>query len=392
MTWTRLSLKEWQRRPLRSSVTAAGVAIATAAFFSLISFQRGYQDGMRQELDRLGAHVLLAPKGCPYDAASMALHGASWPCYLKQRYLEEVRGVQGVAAIAPVFMSALYDKGGAQTVYVGVETNILELRPGWRIQGSFPRGEGDLLVGMEAARRLGWRLGQEVRLPGVEGRFGRVSGILESTGGPEDTFIHLQLADAQRRFRHPNELTHILVRLKDPATLDQVVTQLRGCDAGMVMNVVPLAHVFRTIQSIVSSTRLLLGCIALVAVLIAGAGVSNTILMAVAERRGEIGTLRALGASRASIFRLIWLETLHTCLCGASLGIGVAFLASSTLEIWVRSKLPFAPRDVLIRWEWWIAVACLLGAVMVGSLASFLPAWRAASIPPIIAMRTGGRT
>jgi len=45
----------------------------------------------------LGAHVLVVPKGCPYDAASMALHGANWPCYLKQSYLEEVRAVAGVA-------------------------------------------------------------------------------------------------------------------------------------------------------------------------------------------------------------------------------------------------------------------------------------------------------
>ncbi|MHB8523111.1 MAG: ABC transporter permease, partial [Limisphaerales bacterium] len=83
MTWLALSLKDWQRRPLRNGVTAAGVAIAVAALFSLLAFQRGYQDGLAHELDRLGAQVLVVPKGCPYDAASIALHGASWPCYLK---------------------------------------------------------------------------------------------------------------------------------------------------------------------------------------------------------------------------------------------------------------------------------------------------------------------
>jgi putative ABC transport system permease protein len=391
MTWTRLCLKEWQRRPLRTSVTAAGVAIATAACFSLISFQRGYREGVRRELDRLGAHVLLAPKGCPYDAASMALHGASWPCYLNQRYFDEVRSVQGVAAAAPVFMSAIYDTEGAQTVYVGVETNILGLRPGWQIQGAFPNREGELLVGAEAARRYGWRLGQEVPLPGLRGQTGRVAGIIGATSGAEDTFIHLRLADAQRLFHHPHELTHILIRLGDPNALDEVAGRLRGCDAGLAMNVVPLAHVFRTIQSIVNSTRLLLGCIALVAVLVAGAGVSNTIFMAVAERQTEIGTLRALGASRAGIFRLIWLETLQTCLSGSAVGVCAAFLASSVLEVWVRSKLPFSPRDAVLCWEWWLAAACMAGAAVAGSLASILPAWRAASVSPIISIRSGAR-
>src|SRR5215471_16981465 len=97
MSWLRLAVACWQEHTLRTSVAAAGVAIAMGAFCSLISFNRGYQSAVRAELDRLGAHVLLVPKGCPYDATSMALHGASWPCYLKQRYLEEVRAVPGVA-------------------------------------------------------------------------------------------------------------------------------------------------------------------------------------------------------------------------------------------------------------------------------------------------------
>ena len=87
MTWLELSFKEWQRRPLRTSVTAAGVAIAVAALFSLLAFQRGYREGVRSELDRLGAHVLVVPKGCPYDAASIALHVLNQPsrCFTPSR-------------------------------------------------------------------------------------------------------------------------------------------------------------------------------------------------------------------------------------------------------------------------------------------------------------------
>jgi len=392
MTWLRLSFKEWQRRPLRTAVTAVGVGIATAALFSLLAFQRGYRDGVRRELDRLGAHVLLAPKGCPYDAASMALHGASWPCYLKQEYLAEVRAVRGVAAAAPVFMTAVYDMGSAQTVYVGIETNMLALKPSWRIQGAFPGQEGALLAGSETARRRGWQLGQHVELPELPGQTATVTGILAPTRGADDTFIFLRLADAQRLFHHPNQLTHILVRLADPNQLDPVVADLRGCDAGLAMNVVPLAHVFHTIQSVVNATRLLLGCIALVALLVAGAGVSNTILMAVAERRGEIGVLRALGASRADIFHLLWLETVQVCLTGAVGGVLVAFLASRGVEGWVRASLPFGPTDPLIQWDWPLAAACLVCALVLGSLAGFLPAWHAASVPPMAAIRaTGGR-
>lgn len=390
MTWVQFSLKEWRRRPLRTAVTAAGVAIATAALFSLLAFQRGYRDGVRQELDRLGAHVLLAPKGCPYDAASMALHGASWPCYLKQSYLQEVGTVPEVATAAPVFMSALYDRDSAQTVYVGLETNILALRPGWRISGRFPERAGELLPGSEAARRYGWRIGDRATLPGLPHQSGTVVGVLAPTGGAEDTFIHILLGDAQERFHHRGELTHILVRLRDPNDMDKAVAQLRGCDAGLAMNVVPLAHVFRTIQALVNSTRLLLGCIAAIALLAAAAGVSNTILIAVAERRRELGVMRALGASRSDIFRLIWLETLHTCLAGALAGIALSFVASRAVEAWVRGRLPFAPSGSLLHWEWWVVGACVAIALMMGSLAGLLPAARAAAVPPLLSIRNRG--
>jgi putative ABC transport system permease protein len=390
MTWLQLSLKEWQRRPLRTSVTAAGVAIAVATLFSLLAFQRGYRDGVRQELDRLGAHVLVVPKGCPYDAASMALHGANWPCHLKQKYLDEVRAAIGIATAAPVFMAAVYDAGATQTVYVGVETNILALKRGWQIAGTFPEHDNGLLIGSEIAKRNGWKIGQQVPLPGVQNQTGTVTGILAPTQGADDTFIFLRLEDAQQLFHHPNELTHILVRLTDPDMLDAAVAQLRGCDAGLAMNVVPLAHLFQTVQSLVSSTRLLLGCIALVALLVAGVGVSNTVLMAVAERTRDLGVMRALGAAPGDIFFLVWLETLQVCLVGSLAGIFMAFAASRGVEAWLRSKLPFAPTDALIRWEWWIAAACLLCAVAVGSLAGFLPAWRAARVPPMTAIRAAG--
>jgi putative ABC transport system permease protein len=219
---------------------------------------------------------------------------------------------------------------------------------------------------------------------------GIVAGILAPTQEADDSFVYLRLTDAQRWFNHTNELTHILVRLKDPDDLDNVVTQLRGCDAGLAMNVVPLSYVFHTIQSLVNSTRLLLGCIALVALLVAGSGVSNTILMAVAERRRDIGVLRAVGASRGDVFRLVWLETIQVCLSGAIVGVAAAFLASRSVEAWVRSKLPFAPTDALIQWEWWIVAACLACAVALGCLAGFWPAWRAARVPPMTAIRAAG--
>lgn len=391
MDWLRFALKNAGRRKLRTAVTLGGVAVAIAALFSLLSFQRGYQVGMQNELERLGAHVLVVPKGCPYDAASIALHGASWPCYLKSEYLKRVASTQGVSTAAPILMNAVYESAtGEQFVYQGAEPGLLAVKRSWKIEGSFPQQPNGRLIGAHLASKLHLKVGQKYALPGLAGETGVVSGILAPTQGADDDFTYMPLAEAQRIFKRPQQLTHILVRLTDPNALDQVVSDLRGCDAGMDMNVVPLAHLFHTIQGLVNSTRVLLGCVALVALLIAGAGVSNTVLMAVTERTREIGVMRAVGASPWDVFGLIWLETVQVCLIGGITGATLALVASHSIETWMRDRLPFAPTETLIRPEAGLLLLCLAVALGLGSLAGLLPAWRASRLTPIEAIRTGG--
>jgi putative ABC transport system permease protein len=289
-------------------------------------------------------------------------------------------------------MHALYQEEGKQVVYVGVDDNMLSLKPHWKIEGEFPSRAGEVLVGAEVAERRHWQLGQTVQLPGLSNSLARVAGVLKAGQGADDSFIYMRLADAQKAFKHPAELTHILVRLKDPNEMDRAVSLLRGCDAGMDMNVVPLAHLFRTIQKLVGSTRLLLASVAMVALLLAVSGVVNAVLMAVTERTQEIGMMRALGASRSNIFWLIWLETWQVCAAGGIVGVVTAYIFSNAVETWLRGRLPFAPTEGLIKWDWSIAGICVFGALVVGSVAGLMPAWRAIRPSPVEAMRLGQRT
>jgi putative ABC transport system permease protein len=389
MSRFRLALSSAFRRPLHTLVAIAGVGIAIAAAFSLLAFQRGYRQSLWRDLDRLGAHILVVPKGCPYEAASLALHGANWPCYLKESYLDEVRPISGIAAAAPVLMVAFYGSEGRNTVYCGIDTNLLALKPAWRIHGAFPK-PNEILIGAEVAIQKNWKVGMTVDLPGPPEARVSIAGVLESTQSSDDSFIFLPLNEAQRIFRHSNELTHILVRLSDPNRLDTIVTALRGCNAGMQMNIVPLTHLFRTIQSLANSTRWFLACATLASLLAAGAGISATLLISVTERTREIGVMRALGASRMDIISVIWLEAVQICFIGASGGILAAFASMRILENWLRLRLPFAPAGELLVWQWPIAAICAGAALVVGSLAAGLPAWRAAELTPMEAMRHKG--
>lgn len=386
MTWLRFSWNASWRRPFRTLLTALGVAIAVGMAFNLLLFQRGYRRALQQEFERLGAHILVVPKGCPYDAASLALHGANWPCYLQESYLKDVRGVAGVESVAPALMSALFDSLGGRSVYVGVDTNMLALKPGWTLSGAFPK-RGELLIGADAAKQLDWKVGQEVPLPGLTNARAKVSGLLGPTGSAEDGFIFLSLPDAQRQLKKTNQLTHVLVRLQDPNKIDRVVHDLRGCDAGMHMNVVPLDHLFETIQKLTKSTHWLLACAGIAALFAAVAGVAATQLIAVAERASEIGIMRALGASRSNIFGVISVEAVLISMLGAVGGVTAAFFVLRMVESALRTRLPFTPSQQLLNWDWPLALCCIAGGAILGALAALGPAWRAANLHPVLAMK-----
>ncbi|MEO0096475.1 MAG: ABC transporter permease, partial [candidate division WOR-3 bacterium] len=83
-----LIIKNLLRRKTRTLLTIFGIAIAIFLLFSLLTFNQGYKNSLVKELDLLGVHMLAVPKGCPYEAASLIVHGGIIPKYLKEEDLE----------------------------------------------------------------------------------------------------------------------------------------------------------------------------------------------------------------------------------------------------------------------------------------------------------------
>jgi putative ABC transport system permease protein len=373
----------WNKKA-RALLTLLGMAVATGTLFSLLAFQRGYERGLQRELDKLGAHILVVPKGCPYDAASLALHGANWPCYLKESYLMQVTQAPGVSVAAPVFMAAGH--GENRQVIVGITSAYRQLRPLWRLQGTFPENGDTVLLGVDAARRLNAAVGQDVFLASIK-REMRVSGILSATAGPDDDFAFVPLSTAQAAFKHPGFLTHVLVKLRSPELLDQAVQGLRGCDAGMQMNIVPLAHLFETIRNVSASAKYLLAGLAAIAFLVAGTALANTMLMAVLERTREIGVMRALGASTLQVFGLFLGETVLLGAIGGVFGVFASLACSRLIESWIRGKIAYAPETSLIGMDGSALLLSCGFALAVSLFVALLPAWRAARLQPVEAFR-----
>jgi putative ABC transport system permease protein len=117
-------------------------------------------------------------------------------------------------------------------------------------------------------------------------------------------------------------------------------------------------------------------------------GVLNTVLMAVFERTREIGMMKAMGGSRADIFRLVWTETILVTVAGGVTGLGIALVSSRLVESFIRGLVPYAPKGSLIGFSLPTLAWCLGLSLVLGLVAGFYPAFRAASIRPIEAIRT----
>jgi putative ABC transport system permease protein len=138
-----------------------------------------------------------------------------------------------------------------------------------------------------------------------------------------------------------------------------------------------------------------LNLFALIALFVAGVGITNTLVTSVIERTKEIGILRAVGATRGQIVSLFLLEGAIIGLLGAAFGLALARGLAAWADEWVRGLIAgqmdgmkMLSTSVFV-FPWWLWGSAVVFAVGVTTLAALYPARRAAKIHPIEALRYG---
>jgi len=402
MDYLRLALKNLLRRKVRSSLTLLGIGVAIAVLYSLLEFQRGYEKGLQDQINQLGAHIMVVPKGCPYEAATIVLHGGKWPRYMEESYFDQIKTVAGVSEAAPILMDAMINPATQDNrIFLGITEEYGKLRPKWRMAGAGFSGLNarEVILGVSVAEKFGLTVGDTYRLrqdaagreAGKDDADMKVVGVLERTGSQDDGFVFMPLHTLQDIFKLPGKIVVVLVRSRkiDPASMDRVTQDLRAL--GGNMNIFPLSELLNNATQLMQVTRVFVLAIVFVAIAIGAVGVLNTILMAVFERTKEIGMMKAIGASSRDIFALIWTETVLICSVGGLVGVCIAVVSARGIEWFLRkalaSQFSELPDTTLIGISGSVIISCLALAVGLGVLAGFYPAWRAGSVKPIEAIR-----
>lgn len=384
-----VAFKNITRKKIRSFLTIGGVAIAVAVLVSLMGFDAGYQTSLRNDIDKMGYHVLITAKGCPYEAATLMLKGGGGLRYMDESIYSKIVGDPRIDSITPQLVSAVYDENsGGFAMYMGIAKSYLDLKP-WaqfRSGGWFSKETADeVIMGYEAAELEQRAIGDKVFVPGTN-KILTVSGIFERTGTQDDGIIFLPLKTAQRIFNLPGELTGIGIKLKDISQLSAFEEDWYNEAA---IQIISLAQVRGTILNLISSAKVMANAVAVIAIFVAVIGVVNTILMSVFERTKEIGVMKAIGASRMDIFRIIWMETTLICVLGGIAGNIIATVGVTLVERVFEYILPYAPSGQLVLITPPILIGSFVGAVVLGFIAGIYPALRASSMSPIEAIRRG---
>jgi putative ABC transport system permease protein len=391
ITKLQVAYKNLLRKRVRSLLTLVGIALSSWVLVSLLGFNHGYETALSKDIDNMGFQLMIMAKGCPYEAATMMLKGGTGLKYMKESIMGEVAKEPDVEKTTPILMAAAFDpnkgESGGVAVYFGVEPKTFsEMKPFFKFRkGAWFTQENayEAVMGYEAAELEQREVGDMILIPVKNVQF-KVVGILARTGTQDDGTIFVPLKTAQKVFGKPDEITTLGIKVKkgiDSARLEEKLYQLQD------VQVVSMAQVKDTIMKLISTAKVMVLSIAMIAILIAMVGVINTILTSVWERFQEIGILKTIGAMPGDIFQLIWIETLILCTTGGVLGIVLALILSRVTDIVIRSILPYAPGGGLVLIDLKLVLITLAGIMCIGLLSGIYPAWKAGKIRPLEAIR-----
>jgi putative ABC transport system permease protein len=338
VTWAGLVLKNLLRRKVRTGLTVAGVAIGVGLIVALLSITAGVKNTANELI-----HVGRSDFGL-FQAGASDLTRSLLP----QSLTAKVKADPGVKEAAQIFVLCPPPPHGPQAMLGDLAAQELRLGPG-----------DSLHIGKRAFR---------------------IAGVYHSGDRFVDLGAVLPLKTVQAIAERPNEVTTIAITVKVGQQPQVVAKRLERKIPGIVAVVEPGQAV-----RIDTSSRLIISAgwvFSLLALIIGGIGVTNTMAMSVFERIREIGIMRAVGWTSARIAMLIVSEAIGIGLLALAIGLfagwgaAVLFVDHSSLSDLTQADFTGSV------FGWGLAFA--LGVGLIGAL---YPAWRAISLTPIEALR-----
>ncbi|MBF4509730.1 MAG: ABC transporter permease [Aeromicrobium sp.] len=383
------TLRSIFRRKLRAALTIFGITIGVLALVVMGSIA-----------EKLS---LLVDGGTDYYADKVIVSGSSGMAGfsvepISTDLIAEIEAVDGVARAAGSIMMLLDAEPSAVSVGIPANINASDFREeGYEsfesevISGrALERDDRDVVVvGADLVSKLDARVGETIE---VRGRDFEVIGILGKTLTAPDMAVQMSLADAQELL--VADLPAAVAESVDPAALiTSIAVYLdEGVDPDEMAEVIAFevpdvtamgpSGFEASVKEPLKIFNQIIYAVAIVSLMVGGLSVINTMTMSVAERTREIGVRKAIGATDGAIMRQFIAESAVIGLIGGLLGLGLGSLvamggnqagAASATELFL-----VTPR---------LALGSVAFALVLGVLSGLYPAWHAARLNPVQALR-----
>ena len=381
---------------VRTLLMLLAMSIGVAAVVVLTAIGNGARHYVVDQFSSLGTNLVIVVPGRAETAggAATTLVGET----PRDLTLDDARSLlrgDALRRMAPFNLGEIavsYRGRERQAPLLGSTAALLPIHHLEMARGSFlPEEDMEIarpvcVLGATISRELFGRqnpLGEMVRLGGFRCR---VIGVLasqgRSLGHDTEELVVVPVAFAQMLL-NTEGLFRILVEARDPESIPRLKQFILDTIAGRHygeedITIVTQDSVLATFERILGALTLSVAGIAAISLIVAGILIMNVMLMAVAQRTGEIGLCKAIGASRRQIMVLLVTEALLLSAVGGLLGLAIG-LAGSRLARSLYPELSAGPPS-------WAMVAALGTALATGLIFSLLPARRAARLDPIQAL------
>ncbi|MEU5834557.1 FtsX-like permease family protein [Streptomyces diacarni] len=394
----RTALRNVFAHKARLLMTMLAVLLGVAFVSGTLVFTSTISDAFQKSSEKGYANVDVSISQDGSDAPQ----GRETVSPLSQRTLDKAAHLPGAASATGVVsgFAALSDKDGklvgdgfstqGANYYAGRDGKGTDARYPMK-EGQAPRAEGQIALDAKTAERTGYQVGDTVRTS-VNGpvREEKVTGIFTTDDGnvaAGGTLVLYDNATAQKLFAEPGEYTEIALKA-DPGVsqtaLKEQAEKVLPADTEAVTGQKLADDESKAIENSMSGMKTSLLAFAGIALFVGIFIIANTFTMLVAQRTKELALLRAVGASRRQVTRSVLIEALVVGavagLAGMAAGVGIA--AGLRALVGTMGGMPDGPLVI----EPNTVVVSLIVGVLVTLLAAWLPARRAAKIPPVAAM------